>query len=412
MEDPGSTGASPRHRALFYRTTDDYLAALTGFLLGPVASDDAALIAVPAARHSLLRQALVARLSPVPSGAASSTAAGVALLADATAKTILADMTELGRNPGRILPAIHNFICSAAGARTRIVTESIWPGRSAAEVREATKHEALVNLAFAGADTQLLCLYDASRLGEPVIDDACRTHPLLAAPEHDVESALYSGAGDVPADCDQPLPPIPPDATVSDYHDDLRTIRRLVADQAKQAELPAAKAVDFVLAASEIAANTLRHTGSGGKVSLWQTSTELVCQLDDTGHIADPLAGAGTRPGPAWRARPLAGQPGLRSGRAAHQRRGHRRPAAPTPPDTPNRARRRLTRHSAPPRTATGVPRCRHDSNVGPPLSLGGRSAAAAGLPDWRFVRPGRGRGRYGAVRARAELSSWLPKSR
>jgi anti-sigma regulatory factor (Ser/Thr protein kinase) len=52
-----------------------------------------------------------------------------------------------------------------------------------------------------------------------------------------------------------------------------------------------------VIAASEVAANTLKHTGGAGLVRAWVTSDELLCQFDDSGYIEDPLAGYG-RPEP------------------------------------------------------------------------------------------------------------------
>jgi anti-sigma regulatory factor (Ser/Thr protein kinase) len=45
-----------------------------------------------------------------------------------------------------------------------------------------------------------------------------------------------------------------------------------------------------VIPIGELAANTLRHTGGGGTVQVWRTSQEIICQVADTGHIADPLA--------------------------------------------------------------------------------------------------------------------------
>ncbi len=58
-------------------------------------------------------------------------------------------MAELGRNPARIIPEVQAFTDKHPGQRVRFVGEPIWPGRSAAEICEATRHEALLNLAFA-----------------------------------------------------------------------------------------------------------------------------------------------------------------------------------------------------------------------------------------------------------------------
>ncbi len=41
----------------------------------------------------------------------------------------------------------------------------------------------------------------------------------------------------------------------------------------------------------ELAANTFRHTDRGGVLAIWATGDELICQVQDSGHITDPLAG-------------------------------------------------------------------------------------------------------------------------
>ena len=63
-----------------------------------------------------------------------------------------------------------------------------------------------------------------------------------------------------------------------------------MAIRAKRAGLAPARISDLVLAASELAGNTLRHTGSGGTVQVWRTREEIICQVTDTGQITDPLA--------------------------------------------------------------------------------------------------------------------------
>ena len=73
--------------------------------------------------------------------------------------------------------------------------------------------------------------------------------------------------------------------------DDLRPVRRLVDGHAVRAGLPDERAANLVLAASELAANTLRHTSAGGTVQVWRTEDEILCQIQDRGWITDPLAG-------------------------------------------------------------------------------------------------------------------------
>jgi anti-sigma regulatory factor (Ser/Thr protein kinase) len=55
---------------------------------------------------------------------------------------------------------------------------------------------------------------------------------------------------------------------------------------------------DLVIAVSELAANTLAHTSGPGSLALWATDSEVICQVNDTGQLANPLAGR-LRPDPA-----------------------------------------------------------------------------------------------------------------
>jgi len=75
------------------------------------------------------------------------------------------------------------------------------------------------------------------------------------------------------------------------YTTDLSAVRAVVHRCAIRAGLPEARAIDLVLAVSEVAANTVRHTKSPGSLKIWYDSDEIVCQIQDTGFIADPLAG-------------------------------------------------------------------------------------------------------------------------
>jgi anti-sigma regulatory factor (Ser/Thr protein kinase) len=75
------------------------------------------------------------------------------------------------------------------------------------------------------------------------------------------------------------------------YRTDLSAVRALVSERARDAGLPDARISDLVLAVSEVAANTLRHTQSHGTLSIWHDGGELVCEIRDEGMIADPLAG-------------------------------------------------------------------------------------------------------------------------
>jgi anti-sigma regulatory factor (Ser/Thr protein kinase) len=90
---------------------------------------------------------------------------------------------------------------------------------------------------------------------------------------------------------DGPLPPPPPGAMSYTYTTDLAAVRAVVYRYARQAGLPESRAIDLVLAVSEVAANTVRHAKSPGSLKIWYDAEEIVCQIEDEGIIPDPLAG-------------------------------------------------------------------------------------------------------------------------
>jgi anti-sigma regulatory factor (Ser/Thr protein kinase) len=257
-----------RHLALFYRGPADYLSALQGFVQSGLARAEPVLVAVPQRKVSWLRREL-----------------------PRAERVTFADMTELGRNPARIIPSVSAFVGSHAQQRVRYIGEPVWPERSADELREACRHEALMNLAFVGVAATLLCPYDLAELPESVITSAACTHPALIRDGREQPSASYLDPPAIPADCNRPFPTPPADAEILRYDRDLRPVRAMVTEGARRAGLSADRATDLVIAVSEVAANTLRHTEAGGTVQLWPTTEELICQVSDTGMIADPLAG-------------------------------------------------------------------------------------------------------------------------
>jgi anti-sigma regulatory factor (Ser/Thr protein kinase) len=89
-----------------------------------------------------------------------------------------------------------------------------------------------------------------------------------------------------------PLPSPTNDAMYHTYRSDLSQVRALVLQQAREAGLTEGRANDLVLAVSEVAANTLRHTRSSGTLAIWHDADEVVCEIHDEGTITDPLTGS------------------------------------------------------------------------------------------------------------------------
>ena len=267
MDTEFATGGGFSHEAVLYRQPAQYRSAVLGFVRDGLSRSEPVLVALPAAA-----------------------AAGIRGDLDEHPDLTFADIGQLGRNPGRIIPAVWDFADRHAGRRVRFVSEPVWPGRSAAEIRAAVAHEARVNLAFAGAPVAVMCPYDISRLAPEVAADAARTHPVLHTADGMQDSPDYA-PGLIPRGARWPLSRPPGRAHRIDYTSDLRSVRAAVSRYAQEAGLAADRLPDLVIAVGEVIANTLRHTTGGGTVYLWHTRSEVICQISDTGRITDPLVG-------------------------------------------------------------------------------------------------------------------------
>jgi anti-sigma regulatory factor (Ser/Thr protein kinase) len=213
------------------------------------------------------------------------------LLSGASSAVRILDMFELGRNPARIIPAVEALLGEYGGPRLHLIGEPVWPGRSPEEIREVTKHEALINLAWPDTSIRALCPYDAAALRPEVLDGAERTHPCVIRHGKGASSQLYS-EGAMPSGCEQPLQ-LPPDRARSLRFgiDDLFKLRSMVGEVAHDAGLGDDRTADLMLVTSELGTNAIRHGDGTGVLHAWRADREVVCQVEDHGQIADPLVG-------------------------------------------------------------------------------------------------------------------------
>jgi anti-sigma regulatory factor (Ser/Thr protein kinase) len=270
--------SSLRHLAFFYSDPAEYRSQILRHVRASMSRDEPVLITLPGSQARLLGDELGGE----------------------PGELVCSDISGIGANPARIIPELRAFIDKHAGHRVLMVGESLWPGRSPAEAQEAIRHDALINLAFAHVPATFLCPYDATRLPPSAIAGARYTHPEHLSGGEAVTAPGHAPAWDIPAGCDRPLPPAPASAETLDYRADLAPVRRMVENHARRTRLSPDRVADLVLAASEIAANTLGHTSSGGTFQVWHTADEILCQAHDQGWITDPLAGR-VRRGPDGR---------------------------------------------------------------------------------------------------------------
>ena len=266
-----------RHEALFYKGTAEFVDRVSAFIEDSVVRREPILVVVGAEKIDQLRE----RLGGDPDGVR------------------FADMAHVGQNPARIIPAWREFVAEQAssGRRFRGIGEPIWATRSASELVECERHEALLNLAFADAPAWwLACPYDTESLAPSVLEEAKRNHPHLVDGDRRSESETYRGLEAVARPFDEPLPEPSGTRDVCAFGDDaesLSTLRLRVGEAAAAFGLDATRTGDLVLIVNEVATNSVRHGGGSGVFRTWEEGSSLICEVSDTGRIDDPLAGRG-----------------------------------------------------------------------------------------------------------------------
>ncbi|MET0236638.1 MAG: sensor histidine kinase [Kibdelosporangium sp.] len=245
------------HSPLLYRGTEQYLAGAVPFVTEGLARGEAVAIAVPTAQLDLIRDAL----------------------GDMAGQVHLIDMKAAGRNPAHIIPGVLRAFADSHDRPVRIIGEPVWPGRAAIEYPACAQHEALINYAFTGRHVQIRCAYDVGILPTHFLADVERTHPGDSY-DPDTVIAKYNEPLDPPADAEYRCVDA---ATLSD-------VRRFTTKYGTQAGL-GARVDDLVLSIDELAANSIRHGGGTGTVSAWMEAGSVVCQVSDSGHLRNPLAG-------------------------------------------------------------------------------------------------------------------------
>ncbi|WP_268871946.1 sensor histidine kinase [Amycolatopsis orientalis] len=256
------------HVGLLYSGDSEYLDGTLPYILEGLKRDEPVAVAVPGRNLTLIEEAL----------------------GDAAAEVELIDMTEAGRNPGRILPGVLLAFADNRPGPVRIIGEPIWAGRSEIEYPACAQHEALINFAFGERDLSILCPYDRTRLDDDVLADAERTHPILSGAEGDRPSEGYAPDAVV----DKYNLPLPEPRTADTFRFDLSrlsAVRRFAQERAEVSGLGPGRVEDLVLAVAELSTNSVLHGSGEGVVRIWSEGDHVLCEVVDEGTLSDPLAG-------------------------------------------------------------------------------------------------------------------------
>lgn len=270
----GQRGAGPRfsHEALLYTDTDTFLAGVLPFIREGLRGDEDILVTVDEPTIEVLRRELGHAANRIEFG----------------------DMAHVGANPARIIPAWKDFVDRRrSGALIRGVGEPIWASRTAAELIECQRHEALLNVAFEATEGfRLLCAYDTSTLDASVLAEAHSSHPVIVDSHATYPSPTFGTSRLSARRFEDPLPEPPNVPYVFAFEGaQIQAVRALVRGVASDYGLATDRATDLVLAVNEIATNSVRYGGGGGVLRMWSNDGVMLCEVADSGVIDEPLLG-------------------------------------------------------------------------------------------------------------------------
>jgi anti-sigma regulatory factor (Ser/Thr protein kinase) len=263
------------HDALFFSCPDELAAATVPFVQEGLAAGDAVVVTASPATADAVRAAV-----------------------DDDRIRVLAWVEAYARRTPAAVTAFRRLAdeLTADGARrVRVLGETDF-GRTRREQLEWQRYEAVVNHALADWPLWGLCLFDTTRLPEPVLESVARTHPTVVtgssrAPNpRFVDPAEYLRGLPVPV---EPLQATAPRLAVDEVADPI-ALRHAVAAALAAVGGPREVVEDFLLAVDETTSNAVRHGAPPLGLRLWTSAERLVCTVTDHGPgMDDPFAGYG-----------------------------------------------------------------------------------------------------------------------
>ncbi|SNR23493.1 sensor histidine kinase [Blastococcus mobilis] len=270
-----SSGAYP-HDALLYEKPEQVVAAAVPFLLEGLEAGDAAVVATSAATASVLRDAVDGdpRVHVLERG-------DVYRARTPTAITTFRQLAEQRAAEGVV--------------RVRIVGEVDF-GETERDWLEWQRYESVINKALADWPLWGLCVFDARRLPETVLESARRTHGRVVTPEGRADNPDFVAPADYLRSLPIPVEPLertPPRLWVRDITDFI-ALRHTVAAALATVDAPPDAVEDYLLAIDEMTSNAVRHGKPPVSLRLWVGQDRIVCSIDDHGPgFDDPFAGYG-----------------------------------------------------------------------------------------------------------------------
>jgi anti-sigma regulatory factor (Ser/Thr protein kinase) len=258
--------AALRHSAFVYESDEEYVERSVAFLKGGLAAGEGCLVGNTRDGLAMMRDAL----GP-----------------DADRVTFL-DVSSTYTRPAHAVASYYGAFCGQLRATPSVrAVADLQFGPATAEWKEWAGYEAITNLAYAHLPVWVQCTYDANKLPDPVLDSVWRTHPEVLGETSD--------RFEDPRELVRRLTPEPeplPELRSCSVGDDLERFRELLAGELTAEQVPGARALDMLVAGTEVAANAMRHGGGISEVRVGRAGGRFVCEvIDRGGGFDDPAAG-------------------------------------------------------------------------------------------------------------------------
>jgi anti-sigma regulatory factor (Ser/Thr protein kinase) len=263
------TSAALRHNAFVYENDDEYVARSVAFLTEGLEAGEGAIVANTRDALAMMRDALG------PDGD----------------RVSFVDVSATYTRPARAVGAYHRtFLEHLRRAPAVRAVADFQVGPTPAEWREWITYEAITNVAYAHLPVWVVCTYDANGLPDPILESVGQTHCEVLS-----RGSQERDDFEDPRALVRKLTPDPdplPELRSFSAGKDLEAFREQLARELMAEKVPEGKALDMLVAGTEIAANAVRHGAGIEEVRVGRAEGRFVCEVVDRGDgFDDPVAG-------------------------------------------------------------------------------------------------------------------------
>lgn len=258
-----------RHNAFVYDSTSEYVSRSVAFLRDGLRCGEAALVANTRDRLAMVRDGLGA---------------------DAEQVTFI-DADRIYTRPAWAIAAYYGALSEQLrdAPAVRALGE-MQVGPTIEEWERWLPYEAASNLAYNHLPAWVVCTYDARGVSDEVIDGVWRTHTQVLGRDwqdsdrfEDPREVLRRAPTSAMA-----LPQLHPLGPVAS----LVALRERLATELAAAHVPEERALELLVAATEIGANALTHGRGIHQIRAGRVAGRFVCEIADEGDgFEDPFAG-------------------------------------------------------------------------------------------------------------------------